>query len=365
MELMNMKVLLVDDEKKVLKALQRRLQDRYNIYLADSGKKGLEIIENHGPFAVIISDYRMPQMDGIQFLMNSKKIDPDSVRIMLTGYPDMKVAVNAVNEGNIFFYLTKPSSTDQINQIVEKAIIMYNDRLVGLNEMVLKESNIAEKLVKPGREVVIDIKRKRQMRKRYQTKVAGLERDKLLVFAPVQSGKIIRLPEKEAARIGFEYEEETYVSPVIIIEHKMVQIRKGKKQLVVVTSYPEHIQVMPCRRYFRIEADLMVEIMGDHYRTIDISANGMLIDADNNNCFRSGDEIEVKLHLNSDVLKFIAYVVYVNEVSDSKRRIAFHFEDISRSHREILMRYIFKKQRELIQLNKKSLKSDRLDRGGL
>ena len=79
------KVLFVDDEMNVLSAFRRHLRNSYDVEIASSGAEGLTVIEEKGPFAVIVADMNMPEMDGVQFLAKVRELSPDTVRIMLTG----------------------------------------------------------------------------------------------------------------------------------------------------------------------------------------------------------------------------------------------------------------------------------------
>ena len=85
----------------------------------------LDILQREGPFAVVVSDYRMPEMDGIQFLTQAKKMAPDTVRIMLSGQANLDVSIQAVNEGSIFRFLNKPCLTEQFIKVLTAAIEQY------------------------------------------------------------------------------------------------------------------------------------------------------------------------------------------------------------------------------------------------
>jgi serine phosphatase RsbU (regulator of sigma subunit) len=119
------KILFVDDDANLLGSCRRQLRKQYNIETALSGREGLELIEQNGPYAVIVSDFRMPFMDGIEFLTRVREIAPDTVRIMLTGSADMQLAIQAVNEGNIFRFLTKPCANDVLGESLNTAIDQY------------------------------------------------------------------------------------------------------------------------------------------------------------------------------------------------------------------------------------------------
>jgi DNA-binding NtrC family response regulator len=105
---MNRKILFVDDEENVLRAFERNLRPHFEIATAVGPAAGLSAIAGHGPYAVVISDLRMPGMDGIQFLTAVGKESPDSVRLIISGNADLQAAIAAMNEGGIFRFLTKP-----------------------------------------------------------------------------------------------------------------------------------------------------------------------------------------------------------------------------------------------------------------
>jgi response regulator RpfG family c-di-GMP phosphodiesterase len=119
------KVLCVDDEPNVLQAFQRALRRQFVIQTASGGAEGLEAIAAHGPFAVVVSDMRMPGMDGVQFLAAVKQKAPNSVRVMLTGTADQTTAIRAVNEGHIFRFLTKPCPPEDLVNAINAGIRQY------------------------------------------------------------------------------------------------------------------------------------------------------------------------------------------------------------------------------------------------
>lgn len=104
------KILFVDDEENVLQSMKRQLRKRFTLQTALSGDEALQVLKEQGPFAVIVSDMRMPGMNGVQLLAQAKDLYPDTVRIMLTGNADQETAMAAVNSGQIFRFLTKPCS---------------------------------------------------------------------------------------------------------------------------------------------------------------------------------------------------------------------------------------------------------------
>lgn len=139
------KILLVDDEVNITKALRRLLLhvDGYDIYTADSGRRGLELLAEEKDIAVIVSDQRMPEMTGVEFLHEARRVAPDAVRILLTGYADIEASIAAINRGAIFRYLTKPWDDDALLQSIREAannylLVAENKRL---NAVVLKQKN--------------------------------------------------------------------------------------------------------------------------------------------------------------------------------------------------------------------------------
>jgi DNA-binding NtrC family response regulator len=119
------KILLVDDEPSVLEALQRQFHKQFHIHTALGGEKGLTMVRIQGPFAVVVSDCRMPGIGGIQFLALVRKVAPDTVRMMLTGNTDLETAMEAVNQGEIFRFLTKPCPPDTFQVALEAGIKQY------------------------------------------------------------------------------------------------------------------------------------------------------------------------------------------------------------------------------------------------
>ncbi|MFH1749251.1 MAG: HD domain-containing phosphohydrolase [Planctomycetota bacterium] len=135
---MSEKILCVDDDPNILQGYQRRLRKQCDIETALGGTEGLEAIASKGPFAVIVSDMRMPGMDGVQFLAAAKQRAPDSVRMMLTGHADQETAVEAVNEGNIFRFLTKPCPPETFAKALTAGIEQY--RLVTAEKVLLEKT---------------------------------------------------------------------------------------------------------------------------------------------------------------------------------------------------------------------------------
>jgi putative two-component system response regulator len=142
-ERMNKSLLIVDDDNNVISSLKRALhRENYDIRAVGSALEGLEIVRRH-EIGVVISDRMMPLMDGVQFLAEVKKLAPDTVRILLTGYGSLENAMEAIRSTQLFGYLTKPWSDDLLKNTLEGAFEHYhliheNRRL----QMVTEQQNI-------------------------------------------------------------------------------------------------------------------------------------------------------------------------------------------------------------------------------
>ena len=123
---MSARVLFVDDEPNVLDGIRRQLRNRLKVETANGAAAGLAMIESNGPFAVVVSDMRMPDMNGARFLARVNEIAPDTVRMVLSGQADIDSTVAAVNEGHIFRFLLKPCDTDKLIQSINSGIDQYN-----------------------------------------------------------------------------------------------------------------------------------------------------------------------------------------------------------------------------------------------
>ena len=131
-------ILFVDDDLNILEGLKRQLRKRFRIETVPGGKEGLEAVIQGGPFAVVMSDMRMPEMNGIEFLNRVRQLAPDSVRMMLTGNADQKTAIDAINDGHIFRFLTKPCSPEVLTKALQAGIEQH--RLITSERDVLSKT---------------------------------------------------------------------------------------------------------------------------------------------------------------------------------------------------------------------------------
>lgn len=145
----NQKILLVDDEPNVLAALQRNLRGRFQLDTATSGPEALAKIEKNGPYAVVVADMQMPEMTGLDLLVQVEARHPDTVRIMLTGNAQQKTAVDAVNRGHVFRFLNKPCPAEILAQTLQAALHHY--------QMVTAERELLERTLNGTIRVLTEI----------------------------------------------------------------------------------------------------------------------------------------------------------------------------------------------------------------
>ncbi len=144
----NHTILFVDDEKSILKSLRRLFfDDDYHIITAESGKEALSMLAAGEKPTVIVSDQRMPEMGGAEFLAEARKILPESIRMVLTGYADINAAIDAVNLGGVYRYIMKPWNDDDLKLTIKEAISRFDlaeeNRLLSL-ELEQKNRDLAE-----------------------------------------------------------------------------------------------------------------------------------------------------------------------------------------------------------------------------
>jgi response regulator RpfG family c-di-GMP phosphodiesterase len=136
----NYKVLCVDDEPQVLQGIQRQLRKQFHIETAEGAEEALEMIAKQGPYAVVVSDMRMPRMNGVELLAIVKERSPQSARIMLTGNADQQTAIDATNQGAIYRFLNKPCSTEALSNALLDGIEQHR--------LITAEKELIEKTVR-------------------------------------------------------------------------------------------------------------------------------------------------------------------------------------------------------------------------
>ena len=123
---MNNKILCVDDEESILRGFKLNLRKDFDVHLASNGVEGLDVFEQEKDFAVVLSDMRMPEMDGATMLSEIKKRNHEVVTILLTGHTDFESAVAAVNEGNVFRMLSKPCPPETLIKVLKAGLEQHD-----------------------------------------------------------------------------------------------------------------------------------------------------------------------------------------------------------------------------------------------
>lgn len=118
-------VLAVDDEEEILRSLQGLLRMEFEVYTAQSGAAAIQILRQQ-PIHVVLSDQRMPEMAGVELLSQTQGEQPNAIRVMFTGYSDIKAVIDAINKGHVFRYLTKPWDSDELLAVIREASEEYD-----------------------------------------------------------------------------------------------------------------------------------------------------------------------------------------------------------------------------------------------
>lgn len=143
------KILFVDDEPAVLEGYKRILYPDFSIDIAEGAANAFAAMKKNGPYSVVISDMRMPVMNGAEFLGKVREGTPDTVRMLLTGYTDLGAAIEAVNQGNIFRFLSKPCETEVLAKAITAGIDQYR--------LVTGERELLEKTLMGSIKVLTDV----------------------------------------------------------------------------------------------------------------------------------------------------------------------------------------------------------------
>lgn len=143
------RVLLVDDEASVLDGLRRRHRKHFELVGACGPEAGLKALAEGEPFAVVVSDFRMPSMNGAAFLAEVRRLHPQTTRILLTGQAELSAATEAVNRGHIFRFLSKPCDPELFQEAVRAGVEQY--------ELVRAEKVLLERTLKGCIEVLVDV----------------------------------------------------------------------------------------------------------------------------------------------------------------------------------------------------------------
>ena len=143
------RILLVDDEVAILDALRRQLRRIFEVTTATGGVEALDVMRSTAPFAAIVSDMRMPGMDGATFLAAARSTHPDTVRMLLTGQADMQSAIAAINDGQIYRFLTKPCPTETLVDAIRDGVTLYRQ--------ITAEKDVLERTLRTAVQSLVDV----------------------------------------------------------------------------------------------------------------------------------------------------------------------------------------------------------------
>lgn len=140
-------ILLVDDEQYILSSLKRVLKtEEREVFTAESAQAAWDILKANEGIEVVISDNRMPDTLGLDFLTKVKRLYPDTIRILMTGYPDLKSAMDAINKASIWRYILKPVEVDDLKMLVQQAFDYY--RILKENRLLLQIARQQQEWIK-------------------------------------------------------------------------------------------------------------------------------------------------------------------------------------------------------------------------
>jgi len=129
------RILVVDDEEAILETMTFTFQDDYEVFTSTDARRALDLIDQNQPIAAVLTDQRMPNMSGVEFLAEVCRRHPATVRMILTGFSDMDTIIQAINDGHVYAYIAKPWEPDQLKQLMKQAVERYqltveNERLL-------------------------------------------------------------------------------------------------------------------------------------------------------------------------------------------------------------------------------------------
>lgn len=207
-------ILIVDDEEHILSSLRRLLgAEDYSVLTATSGEQGLRLLEAN-PVGLIISDQRMPGMNGTEFLARARQLCPDAVRIMLTAYSDMEATIGAINKGEIYRFITKPWQDEELKLVVRDGLERFH--LVQENRRLtaeLKQWN--EKLKQKVHEQTAQIEQQNKELRELNEKLKANFKSSLQAFAALIELRDMRLSNhaRNVAALAVRIADQVKVSP--------------------------------------------------------------------------------------------------------------------------------------------------------
>lgn len=120
------RILVVDDEEAILETMTFTFEDDYDVFTSSDARRALDVLEKNAPFHVVLTDQRMPNMSGVEFLAEVCARHANTVRMILTGFSDMEAIIQAINDGHVYAYITKPWEPDQLKLLMKQAVEHYD-----------------------------------------------------------------------------------------------------------------------------------------------------------------------------------------------------------------------------------------------
>jgi PAS domain S-box-containing protein len=131
------RILVVDDEEAILETMTFTFQDDYEVFTSNDPRRALDLLDEKAPIAAVLTDQRMPDMSGVEFVTEVCRRHPATVRMILTGFSDMDAIIQAINAGHVYAYITKPWEPEQLKQVMKQAVEHY--KLTVENERLLAD----------------------------------------------------------------------------------------------------------------------------------------------------------------------------------------------------------------------------------
>lgn len=252
-------ILLVDDEENILSALRRVLRrEGYQILSAASGREGLELLATH-PIDVIVSDQRMPNMTGVEFLRRAKESHPDTVRIVLSGYTELQSITDAINEGAIYKFLTKPWDDELIRANIAEAFRhkeLGDDNRRLAFELARANEDLQALLIEKQHRLALDeasLDIAREVLHCMPLPIVGIDDDGLMMFSNPEADTLLgagntllgesaahRLPPEFIARLaeslGGDFSWQGSDGPCTVLCRRMGSQSRSRGRLLVVMS---------------------------------------------------------------------------------------------------------------------------------
>lgn len=168
-EMQNYNLLIIDDELEITKSIARQFRKKYKVFTATSALEGIELMEKEH-IQVIISDQRMPEMTGVDFFGIIKDKYPDALKLLLTGYADIEAVIGAINEGQVFRYVTKPWNPEELDTILKEAFEKY--------ELITKNRRLMLRLQDANQSLEQKVKERTSDLEQLNSRLADLNQEK-------------------------------------------------------------------------------------------------------------------------------------------------------------------------------------------